>query len=600
MIRWPFGRRETPHASPSVPAPPAAAAPVAGAATRGEVDAMLARGRRQKQDRRLEAAIATFDTILAIDPLQLEANYERANASFAAGRLDDAKAACADALARLPGQPDLLMLAGAIDAQRHEPLEALAHFEAAKAVNPALAGIDERIGEQLAFLGRGRESIAAYDHAIERQPGNLALESCRLFLLNHFGLLDRAALAEAHRRWGERLEASVAAKRRPHHNDRDPARRLRVGFVSPDLRNHPVAYWLESYLVAHDPARYEAHAFDVSPYAEDDVTRRLRTRFERWYRCAPMSHEELADTVRGQRIDVLVDLAGHTGHHRLATFALKPAPVQVSWFGYMNTTGLSTIDWRLTDAAHDPPGSEAYYAEKLWRLPSVAAFTPDPRSPEPGESPFVRNGRVTFASANNYAKVTEPVKDAWASILRGAPASRLRLIVRGGDEARVADAVRAEYVARGVDAARIDVLPFLPIERFLRFLAEADVALDPFPYGGGTTTLHTLWMGVPIVALKGESEMGRATPAALAGLGLPQFACGSVDAYVAFATALARDPAALPALRATLRDRLRASGAMDYRSFARRVEDAFRGMWRAFCEASPAPPPSAFTSSPRA
>lgn len=598
MIRWPFGRRETPRPSQAASAPPAA--PAADAAARAQVDAMLARGRRQMQDRRYEAAIATFEAILAIDPLQLEANYGRANASFAAGRLDDAKAACGAALARLAGQPDLLMLAGAIDAHRHEPLEALAHFEAARAANPALAGIDERIGEQLAFLGRGRESIAAYDRAIERQPGNLVLESCRLFLLNHFGLLDRAVLAEAHRRWGERLEASVAAKRRPHHNDRDPERRLRVGFVSPDLRNHPVAYWLESYLVAHDSARYEAHAFDVSPYAEDDVTRRLRARFERWYRCASMSHDELADTVRGQRIDVLVDLAGHTGHHRLATFARKPAPVQVSWFGYMNTTGLATIDWRLTDAAHDPPGSEAHYAEKLWRLPSVAAFTPDPRSPAPGGPPFVRNGHVTFASANNYAKVTEPVKDAWAAILRGAPASRLRLIVRGGDEERVAETVRAEYVARGVDAGRIDVLPFLPIERFLAFLAEADVALDPFPYGGGTTTLHTLWMGVPIVALKGESEMARATPATLAGLGLPQFACGSVDAYVAFATALARDPAGLPALRATLRDRLRASGAMDYPSFARSVEDAFRGMWKAFCEASPTPPPSAFTSSPRA
>ena len=211
MIRWPFGRRETPRPSQAASAPPAA--PAADAAARAQVDAMLARGRRQMQDRRYEAAIATFEAILAIDPLQLEANYGRANASFAAGRLDDAKAACGAALARLAGQPDLLMLAGAIDAHRHEPLEALAHFEAARAANPALAGIDERIGEQLAFLGRGRESIAAYDRAIERQPGNLVLESCRLFLLNHFGLLDRAVLAEAHRRWGERLEASVAAKR---------------------------------------------------------------------------------------------------------------------------------------------------------------------------------------------------------------------------------------------------------------------------------------------------------------------------------------------------------------------------------------------------
>ena len=193
------------------------------------------------------------------------------------------------------------------------------------------------------------------------------------------------------------------------------------------------------------------------------------------------------------------------------------------------------------------------------------------------------------------------MKDAWAAILRGAPTSRLRLIARGGDEPRTIDAVsRAEFVRRGVDAARIDVLPFLPLERFLAFLAECDVALDPFPYGGGTTTLHTLWMGAPIVALAGESETARATPATLVGIGLPQFVAASVDDYVALATRLAHDPSTLPAVRASLRERVRTSAAMDYAGLARNVEAAFRAMWQTFCRESPTAPPSAFTSSPRA
>ncbi|MFO1282777.1 MAG: hypothetical protein U1F51_09955 [Burkholderiales bacterium] len=601
MIRWPFRRKDATPAT-AIDVSPAASgptsAPVLAVEARVRAEALVARGQTAFNAKRHDTAIEAFDRAAAIEPTNLVANYQRANARFAAGRLEEAAAAADEALARIAAQPELLLLAGAIAAARQDPTAALVRFEQARAARPDLPGIDARIGEQLAFLGRGAESIAAYEREIARQPDNHALGSSRLFLLNHFGLGDRLRIFAEHRAWGERLERSVAAKRRPHFNDRSADRRLRIGFVSPDLRNHAIAYWLEGYLSAHDREHYPAHAFDVSPYAEDDVSRRLRGRFDHWYKCASMDDDELAGLVRGQRIDVLVDLAGHTGHHRLAVFARKPAPVQASWFGYMNTSGLTTIDWRITDAQHDPPGSEAYFTEKLWRVPFLACFTPDPASPAPGPPPFERNGFVTFASANNWAKVSEGAKDAWAAILRDAPTARLRIIARGGDQANVRSGIVDEFARRGVAPGRLDVLPFLPLASFLAFFRDIDVALDPFPYGGGTTTLHTLWMGVPVVALAGDSELARATPATLAGVGLPQFVATSPDEYHRIAVELARRPAPLAPVRAALRVNVGSSVAMDYAGLARNIEAAFRGMWREWCASAPPRPPSAFDRVP--
>ncbi len=583
MIGGLFGRMAPRAETQAPPAQAPSPSAVTDATVRARIDALVDRGMSHLEGKRHEQAVAAFDEVLSVAPDHLVAGYQRANALLGKGATGDARAACDAALAQLPGQPDLLMLSGAIAAAAHDPVGALEAFEQARAANPDLAGIDERIGEQLAFLGRGAEAIAAYDRGVARQPDNFTLGSNRLFLLNHFGLFDRQQTFEEHRAWGERLERSVASARRPHLNDRSPDRRLRVGFVSPDLRNHAIAYWLESYLVAHDREHYPAHAFDVSPYPEDKVSKRLRGRFDHWYRCGAMSDGEIADLVRGQRIDVLVDLAGHTGHNRLPVFARRPAPVQVSWFGYMNTTGLATIDWRITDPQHDPPGSETYYAEKLWRIPSLACFMPDPDSPDPGPPPFERNGHVTFASVNNWAKVSEATKDTWASILREAPAARLKVIARGGDEARARDAIRGEFTRRGVEGSRIDISPFLPLASFLAYFLEVDVALDPFPYGGGTTTWHTLSMGVPVITLEGDSELARATPAAMRSVGAPGFVASTPAKYVELAAEIARDPAPLAPLRAQLRERLRSAGSEDYARLARDVEAAFRGMWRAWC-----------------
>lgn len=594
MIRWPFGRKAPPAKATAVrehePAGEAAAHPVPDEAP----DAWIERGRELVAQRRYDDAVALLDGVIARQPLNLVALYDRANAWYSAGRLDAAAGACERALDALPGQPDLLMLRGAVAASAHDPEGALRWFERARARRPDLPGLHARIGEQLAFLGRGRESIASYDRALALEPDNFALGSSRLFLLNHFGLLSRDALFDEHRAWGRRLEAAVAHRRVPHGNDRDPDRPLHVGFVSPDLRNHPIAFWLEGYLAGRRVHGHVLHAFDASPFAEDDVTQRLRGRFDHWHRCGRLDDDGIAELVRQSAIDVLVDLAGHTGHHRLGVFARKPAPVQVGWFGYMNTTGLSTIDWRLTDAAHDPPGSEAFYTERLWCLPFLACFAPHPSSPAPGGLPADRRGHVTFGSMNNWAKVSDATKDTWASLLGMRPGSKLRVLVRGAEEPTVASGVRDQFASRGIDPARIEVRPFLPLEAFLREFADIDIALDPFPYGGGTTTLHTLWMGVPIVALEGDSELGRATPATLRGVGLERLVATTPEAYASIAALASDDRDYLRTARSSLRDRIRASAAMDYDGLARNVDGAFASMWSGWCR-----DPGA-TASPRA
>jgi predicted O-linked N-acetylglucosamine transferase (SPINDLY family) len=262
--------------------------------------------------------------------------------------------------------------------------------------------------------------------------------------------------------------------------------------------------------------------------------------------------------------------------------------VQAGWFGYMNTTGLSTIDWRITDPQHDPAGSEAFYTEKLWRIPSLACFTPDPASPDPGPSPFERNGHVTFASVNNWAKVTEAAKDAWAAILRGAPGARLRIVARGGDAADVQRGIREAFARRGVDAGRIDVLPFIAAGRLPRVVPRRRRRARPVPLRRRPRRRCTRsgWACRSSRSRATRSWRARRRPRCAASARRNSRLHRSTTTSRS-RSALAKDPERLGALRASLRERLRTCGALDYAGLARNVEAAFRGMWRAWCEAAP-------------
>ena len=540
--------------------------------------------------KRYSDARALYERLLDAAPDNLYLLYQLAGSLEGIGDLDGAARICDRGLALSPDQPALLHRCGGIAYKRSQFVLALEKFERLKSLHPEFPLVDAMIADQLASLGRGAEAIIAFDRALAAAPNTPRLQSDRLFVLNYFGLLSRKELFEEHRRWGAAHEARLRMFWRPHAQSRDPERKLRVGYVSPDLRRHAVAFFIEGVLRHHDRSRYEIHGIDVSPYAEDEVTKRLAGYCDGFHRMGEATDDEIAEFIRARQIDILVDLAGHTAHNRLLVFARRPAPIQVGWFGYMNTTGLASIDYRLTDASLDPPGvSEEFYSERLFRLPAAACFHPDSDSPEVAALPADLAGRVTMGSLNQWTKVTEATKDAWAGILLEAPAARLIVVARGGGDPGVRSRIENDFRRRGVPDHQLEVVNFLPLAQFLAMLNTVDFALDPFPYGGGTTTLHAAWMGVPSVTLETDSELGRSTASILRGLGIGELVAHDVDEYRAIAIQLVQDFPRLRAYRRELRPRFSQSPLVDGLPLTREVEGAFRTMWREYCgpDASP-------------
>ena len=288
--------------------------------------------------------------------------------------------------------------------------------------------------------------------------------------------------------------------------------------------------------------------------------------------------------IRRERIDILVDLSGHTDMNRLLTFARKPAPVQATWLGYLGTTGLTSIDYRITDAYLDPPGqTERYHTETLYRVRNAACFSPRGATAEVSTLPADRNGYVTFGSVNQWSKVTSSVIDSWCELLRRLPDTRLIVIARGAHNAAYVADVAAQFATHGIDAHRVTVLPMTTLEGFLALFSQIDVTLDPFPYGGGTTTMHSLWMGAPVVTLAGQSAFSRNAVGPLTEVGLSDLIGQDPADYVRIAEYLARDIDRLRQTRRELRSRMLSSAIGMQESFARQMETTFRQMWRSYC-----------------
>ena len=529
-------------------------------------------------------ARARYEDVLRADPGDLYATYQLATLLHEQGALDAARQVCDDGLARAPEQLGLRFRRATISKAGGDYYGALNDLLRIREADPAFPDIDTLLGDIYYFLGRGPEAVAAFDRAIARNPDATSIQSDRLFLLNFFKLQDRAALFEEHRKWGALHEARLRPLRRPWDNDRDPDRRLRVGYVSADLRQHAVAFFIEGVLREHDRNDLEVHCFDVSPFPEDHVTVRLRQYVDAWHRVGALDDDAIAALIRSERIDVLVDLSGHTAHNRLLVFARKPAPVQVSWFGYMNTTGLTAMDYRITDGYLDPPGeADSFYTETLVRMAGMACFTPAPESPPISPLPALTAGVFTFASVNQWTKVTGEVKDVWAAILRESPGFRLLIVAKGAENPRLRDEIVREFVDRGATAAQIAVFSTRPLGDFLRLYEQIDVVLDPFPYGGGTTSLHTVWMGVPIVTLEGESELSRACAGIVRVLELHDFVAASAEEYRRIAVGFGNAPAAVAAIRQSLRERMGRSTLTDASAVARNLASNYRSIWHKYC-----------------
>jgi predicted O-linked N-acetylglucosamine transferase (SPINDLY family) len=502
--------------------------------------------------------------------------------------MDEAQNTCRRALAVRPDSAEVQnMLGSALRALTRQD-EAEAAYRRAIALGPDLADAWHNLGSLLQNQGWLDEADDCFRQALRLRPDLAAADSSLLMSAQYRCGAAPAELAAQHAAWDRRHAAGLLPAEPPHAPRRDPQQPLRLGFVSPDLGFHPVGTFIVRFLEALDRRQAETYCYSDRTRI-DDMTHRIRAASTAWRDVRGLGDEDLARQIRDDRIDVLFDLAGHTGGNRLLVFARRPAPLAVTWLGYVGTTGLSAMDYLIADRYQVPPGAEPHYREKVLRLPDgYVCYDPPGDAPPVGPLPAALHGQVTFGSFNNPAKVTHDVARLWAEILRRVPGARLVLKSTAYGAARTAERVRQWFAAEGISAGRIELRGWSPHRELLAAYHEIDLALDPFPYSGGLTTCEALWMGVPVITCPGETLYSRQSLSPLSSVGLTETVAGTLDEYTEMAVALANDLPRLAALRAGLRPRMAASPLCDGPRFARNLVKLLRRAWRQEMEDSPA------------
>lgn len=539
-------------------------------------------GRMRYADGEFAAAEQLLRRALQAKPDFADAHVALANTQDARGDLQAAAASLEAALALQPG------LAGAWYNYGNLLCKA-ERFDAAEAALRRVLDLDPRfiaawhlLSNLLRRTSRLQEALDACAAARHLDPVRFDLESTQLLTLTLSDALSADALFDRHRAFGQRLEASVPARATPPSPSRDPERCLRVGYVSCDFYRHPVAWFLLPLLERHDRTRVESICYFTGDKV-DEVTAQVRAAASAWREATALTDATLAQAIERDRVDLLVDLTGHASAQRLGVFALQPAPVQLTWLGYLHSTGLTRIAHRLSDARADPPGaSDQRHTEKLVRLPHCLwCFRPAYVAEFAAQAPCLKNGHITFGSFNHVAKLTGTARRLWAQIMLRLPQSRLLLV--GVPEGRARADLLRDFAAAGVGGERLTVLPRVSMGEYLQQFGAVDIALDSMPYGGGTTTFDALWMGVPVLTLAGERSASRSAASILGALGLEQWIAVTPEEYLRRALSHAADPQGVAALRGSLRGRLQASPLMDEVRFARDVEAVYRSLWRAWC-----------------
>jgi protein O-GlcNAc transferase len=461
----------------------------------------------------------------------------------------------------------------------------LAHrlFKRLLEVDPRHGGAEQKLGDLCLVLGEYDEAAKHYQRAIDINPSDCAAYSGSIFISHYLAREGEEQLLERARRYGQLL-AKHARIRSNWTNSRDPDKKLRLGFVSGDLLNHPVGFFFVTVAEAlTQSSTLELFAYPTTRQT-DDMTDRIRRCFSHWTPIVGLDDDEASERIVADGIDILVDLSGHTGMARLGVFVRKPAPVQVTWLGYFGTTGLSQIDYMLTGPWDVPPGEEKRFVEVVWRLPHTRlCFSSPAMAIDVTPLPAAGGGPLTFGCFNNLKKLNDTVICLWARILNLIPDSRLYLKASdlGSEQARLAMLDRFRVL--GVAPDRLLVEGHSPLRQYLEAYGQVDIALDPFPYTGGTTTIQALWMGVPVLTMAGNSLLARQGESMLKALGLTDWiACDEAD-YQDRAVRLAQNLASLGQLRRGLRQRLESSPLMDAKGFARDLEGAFKAMWDRWC-----------------
>jgi protein O-GlcNAc transferase len=520
--------------------------PTGPASSQASARLLLALAQTMSRQRRDESAAALCRRVIELEPRLAGGHHGLGVALGALERIDEAVASLRHALVLESNSPDLLSNLGVVLGRTNQVDDVIDAFRRSLAVRP-----------------------------------NAGVHSNLLFALHFHPDHDaRTVLSEARafdRLYGQPQTTTIA----PHSNDSTPDRRLRIGYVSPHFRNHCQALFLMPLLSKHDHRHFEIICYSASANP-DDVTQRLLAQADEWRPVIGMSDAEIAARVRADRIDILVDLTMHMEGSKLGVFALKPAPLQVCWLAYPGTTGLSAMDYRVTDRFLDPPEhGRGEYAEAPIRLPD-AFWCYDPLTCEHEASPLpaLASGRITLGCLNNFVKVNDRVLEQWAGVLCEVSSARLLMQApEGNSRRRTLEAL--EY--HGVDPGRIEFVGRMPRPEYLATYGRIDICLDTFPYGGHTTSLDAFWMGVPVVTLVGNTVVGRAGLCQAMNLGLPELVARTPDDYVRIAVGLSQDLDRLAELRGGLRSRMKASPLMDAPRFARNLEGAYREIWRRWC-----------------
>jgi protein O-GlcNAc transferase len=513
----------------------------------GEANVHCNLGNMYLKEELVEEAIAAYRRALELRPDYAEAMSNLGNALLRAKRTDDAIEIYRKAAALRPHTPQIMNnLAGALKE----------------------AG---RLDEAMECYRRSRPPGTAYANSVD---GDL------LYLLNFHPAYDGRAIGAELARWNQQKAQPLGRDIRPHPNDPSPDRRLRIGYVSPNFFMQAEAHFVLPLLESHDHERFEVHCFS-GVRKPDDITARHRRCADVWHDVVDQDDLQLAEYVRERGIDILIDLTMHLGDSRLLAFARKPAPVQITWLAYPGSTGLTTIDYRISDSCIDPPeGDDSIYSEKTIRLPGCWCCY-DPLS-KASQRPVEQNGPVTFGSLNNPCKINAQTLYMWAQIMRQVDSSRLLVLSLSENQRQT---IRELLKESGVGPDRVDFVTAEKRERYLRHYDRIDIGLDPLPYNGITTTCDALWMGVPVVSLTGVTGAGRAGASVLIASGLPELVAHSPQQFIRIVVELAGDLPRLTSLRAGLRQRITRSPLMNAKQFAADMERAYRDVWVQWCRA---------------
>ncbi len=531
---------------------------------------------------KLDEAVTACRRAIALRPNYAQAYNNLGSALKLKGQLKESIAAYHQAIASKPNYPEAFANLGNVLVDDEQSEEAIAAYRNAIALKPDYAEAYNNLGNVLGDVGQPDEAIKAYRQAMVLKPKGTKAHSNLIHSFYYHPGYSAKAIADEQRNWNRQHAEPLKEFIQPHFNDRSPDRRLRIGYVSSDLRNHPVGRFMLPLLAHHDPSQVEVFAYSQSPVA-DAITERLRASTHCWRSIVGLSDAQAADLIRRDQIDILVDLTMHTSDNRLLVFARKPAPVQVTWLGYPGSTGLTAIDYRLSDPYLDPPGMyESIYSEQMIRLPGCFwCYDPvDGKDIPINPLPALTSSIITFGCLSKFAKINPPLLALWAKVLLQVKDSRLLLLANPG---RHIQQTADQLSQHEINAERLEFIPRQPHQKYLEQYRRIDLGLDSLPYNGHTTSLDGLWMGVPMVTLAGQTAVGRAGSSILSNIGLLELIAHSEEEYVEIAVHLAKDLPRLSNLRSTLRQRMEQSPLMDAPKFARNIEAAYRQMWRTWC-----------------